>query len=341
VRKLLALALALSALFGCSPLQTDGDFMFLRNAGADLPIWVRGNTESKTLVVWLSGGPGSPVNFVRGPATDEMERHFGMVYWDQRGAGSAQGNPSPESFTMEQFVEDTHKVVELVRERYGATRIFLLGHSWGGTLATAYLLDPERQRQIAGYLDVGGNHDMPLVFPFKLAWLRAYAETRIAAGSEVEHWTAVRDFCASNPPLTEENFSQWDDDTDGSNAAFHDPNAGPEVNFQRLFLSSDSPNAYLLVNKDLDEEYMFKTDAVRNGYSYSERMRDITLPVALLWGRNDGIVPLPTAYATFDSLGTPADRIAFTVFDRSAHFPFLEEPAAFAKAAVDFVQRER
>jgi pimeloyl-ACP methyl ester carboxylesterase len=339
--KAVALAFALFGLLACSPLQTEGDFMFLRTAGADLPIWVRGNTESKTLVVWLSGGPGSPVNLVRGAATDEMERHFGMVYWDQRGAGSAQGNPAPDTFTMAQFVEDTHKVVELVRARYGATRVFLLGHSWGGTLATAYLLDPERQQEIAGFLDVDGNHDMPLVFPLKLAWLRAYAEGRVASGSDVQHWSKVRDFCASEPPLTEENFLRWDDYTDGSNAAFHDPGGGPELDFERLFLSSDSPTAYLLVNQDLDEEYMFKNDAVRNSYSYSERMREITLPVALLWGENDGIVPLPTAYSAFDALGTAPDQIQFSLFENSAHFPFLEEPAAFARAAIEFVEAAR
>ena len=334
---LAALALALPALAGCSSLQTEGDFMFLRSEGADLPIWVRGNTDSKTLVVWLSGGPGSPVNLVRGPATDTMEQHFGMVYWDQRGAGSAQGNPSPDTFTMAQFVDDTHKVVALVRERYGATRVFLLGHNWSGTLGVAYLLDPERQREIAGFLDVGGNHDMPLVYPLKLAWLRAYAEERIAKGSEVEHWTKVRDFCAANPPLTEQNFHTWDEYTDGSNAAFFDPNAGPDIDFEHLFLSSDSPTAYLLVNQELDEEYLFKNDSVRQSYSYSDRMAELTLPVALLWGSHDGIVPLPTALSAADSLGTRAADLAFTEFDHSAHFPFLEEPAAFAKAAIDFV----
>lgn len=335
--KALSLVLALVSLGACSSLQTEGDFMFLRTAGAELPIWVRGNTDSKTLVVWLSGGPGSPVNLVRGPATDEMEKHFGMVYWDQRGAGSAQGNPSPDTFTMAQFVDDTRKVIALVRERYGANRIFLLGHSWGGTLATAYLLDPARQREIAGFLDVGGNHDMPLVYPMKLAWLRDYADGRIASGSDVEHWTQVRDFCASSPPLTEANFQRWDEYTDGSNAAFHDPNAGPPVDFEHLFLASDSPTAYLLVNQDLDEEYMFRNDSVRNSYSYSDRMAELTLPVALLWGRHDGVVPLPTAFAALDSLGTAPGDIAFTEFESSAHFPFLEEPGAFAKAAIDFV----
>jgi len=336
----LALLLALAAL-GCTASQTEGDFMYLRSDGADLPVWVRGNVKSKTLVVWLSGGPGSPVAIVRGHATDRMEEHFGMVYWDQRGAGSAQGNPAPETFTMAEFVKDTEKVVTLVRTKYGPTSVFLLGHSWGGTLGVAYLLDSERRAGIRGFLDVAGNHDMPLIYPMKLAWLESYAEGRIEQGSDVAHWTKVRDFCASNPPLTEANFQQWDEYTDGSTAAFHDPDQGIDIGFELLVLSPDSLPAYQFVNQDLDDEYIFHDDTVRNSFSFSSRMKDITLPTALLWGTEDGIVPLPARDSAFEALGTPAADIHVSEFSQSAHFSFLEEPDAFADAAIEFVDTYR
>jgi pimeloyl-ACP methyl ester carboxylesterase len=328
-------------LLGCSSLQTEGDFMFLRNEGADLPIWVSGNTASKVLIVWLSGGPGSPVSIVRGEATARLERNYGMVYWDQRGSGSAQGNPSPESFTMAQFVEDADKVVELVRQRYRAERIFLLGHSWGGTLGTAYLLDAQRQAKIAGFIDVGGNHDMPLVYPMKLAWLQSYAERALAADRDPAHWRKVRDFCASMPPLTEANFERWDDYVTPTNAAFHDPENGVDVTFDLLFRSGDSLPAYAFVNSDFVHDALFDDDGVRRSFSYSSRMVDITVPAALLWGTHDGIVPLPAALSAFDALGTPVAQKTLTQFERSAHFPFLEEPDAFAAAVEEFVEAHR
>ena len=34
------------------------DHFFLKSDGAEMPVWVEGNTESKTLVIFLHGGPG-------------------------------------------------------------------------------------------------------------------------------------------------------------------------------------------------------------------------------------------------------------------------------------------
>jgi pimeloyl-ACP methyl ester carboxylesterase len=324
-------------LASCSSWQTDGDQLFLRNDGADLPISVRGNVGSGTLLVWLAGGPGDPVAIVRGAATDRIEEHYGMVYWDQRGSGSAQGNAPPESFTMDQFVDDTDKVVDLVRALYSPERVFLIGHSWGGTLATAYLLEPERQRKIAGFIDVAGNHDVPLVYPMKLAWLSDYAQASIEQGIDAEHNREVLAFCESSPPLSRANLAKWDEYTDHTNASFHDPKQGFDVGFDLLFRSGESAPAYLFVNAGYVEKNLYKSDAVLYEMSYSARMKTITIPTAALWGRYDGIVPLPAAEAALGSLGTAPERRRLVVFEHSAHFSFLEEPEAFAAAIVDFV----
>jgi pimeloyl-ACP methyl ester carboxylesterase len=325
-------------LASCSEWQTDGEHMFLRNDGADLPIWVRGNVASGTLLIWIAGGPGDPVAIVRGAATDRIEEHYGMVYWDQRGSGSAQGNAPPESFTMDQFVDDTDKVVDLVKARYSPERVFLIGHSWGGTLATAYLLDAKRQRKIAGFIDLGGNHDVPLVYPMKLAWLRDFASAFVERGIYVEHNREVLAFCESSPPLSRASLAAWEEFVDHTNAAFHDPNRGFPVGFDLLFRSGESAPAYLFVNADYVENSLYKSDAVLYEMSYSARMKAITIPTAALWGRYDGIVPLPAAKAALESLGTSPENKRLVAFEHSAHFPFLEEPEAFARAVVEFVE---
>jgi len=339
--RMLAL-LALAVLAACSPLQTDGDYMFLRNAGADLPVWVRGNTASKVMIVWLTGGPGDPTAVMRGPATDRLEERYGVTYWDQRGCGSAQGNPDPASFTMDQFVDDTDKVVDLVRARYGVKKVFLVGHSWGGTLGVAYLLDARRQAKVAGFVDLDGNHDVPLVYPMKLAWLEAYAESRIAAkAGHVDHWTEVRDFCASRPPLSRASLATWDRYREDTNATFHDPSRGFDVGFDLIFRSGESVPAYFLVNRSYVEDSLYRDDAVLATMSYSARMKAITIPTALLWGRDDGIVPLPAAEAAYEALGTPQADKRTVIFEQSAHFAFLEEPDAFAEAVIAFVEAYR
>lgn len=333
----LVLALALAS--GCSAAQTEGDFMYLRIAGADLPVWVRGNVDSGVFIVWLSPGPGDPYEVMRGPATDALEEDYAVVYWDQRGCGSAQGNPAPSTFTMEQFVADTDAVVELVRQRYDAREIVLVGHSWGGTVATAYLLDAERHAKIAGFVDLGGNHDFPRVFPMKLAWLDDYAAQQIAEGHRVDHWRGVREWIASEPELTREEFDRWVHEVDSTNAAFHDGTDDFDIDFELLFLSAQSPLAYLMINRDYVVDSLYRDDEAMASLAYADEMDAITLPVLALWGADDGIVPIAAAEDALAHLGTPAEDRELVAIPEAGHFTFLEQPDAFVEAMSTFVDR--
>jgi pimeloyl-ACP methyl ester carboxylesterase len=330
----LALVPAIAAVPGCSAEQTEGDFMYLRIAGADLPVWVRGNVGSGVFLVWLSPGPGNPYEVMRGPATDALEADRAVVYWDQRGCGSAQGNPDPSTFTMDQFVADTDAVIELVRQRYRPRAIVLVGHSWGGTVATAYLVDRGRQDKIAAFVDLAGNHDFPRVFPMKLAWLDAWAADRIVAGERAAHWQDVRAWIAEDPPLTRAAFDRWLDEVEDTRAAFYDGSDDFDVDFDLLFRSPQSPLAYLTINRHYVVDSLYRDDEVMRSFAYADRMGAITLPVLALWGRDDGMVPLPAADDALAHLGTPAADRALVVIPEAGHFPFLEQPTAFV-AAID------
>jgi len=264
-----------------------------------------------------------------------------MTFWDQRGSGSAQGNAPAETFTLDQFVEDTDKIIDLVRNRYRPRRLFLIGHSWGVTLGTAYLLDPEHRAKVDGFVDVDGNHDVPLLYGMKLDWLRDYARAEIAAGRDTSYWSEVERFCSSDPPLSRANLRRLEDYRSRSNATFHDPKADFDVSFARIFLSPESPLAYLAVNADYVEESLYDSDDVLFEMSFTERMDVITKPVAILWGKHDGIVPLPAAQAAYAAFGTPEADKRIVVFEHSAHFPFLEEPEEFADAVVAFIEKYR
>src|SRR5207245_10849598 len=66
----------------------------------------------------------------------ELEKYFVCVNWDQRGAGkSFRPGPPPESMTIDQFVQDTIALIELLRSSFGQQKVLLLGHSWGSVLA--------------------------------------------------------------------------------------------------------------------------------------------------------------------------------------------------------------
>ena len=57
---------------------------------------------------------------------------FGVVTWEQRGAGRSYRRGIPRvSMTVAQFVRNLEEVVKLVKERFCKDKVVLLAHSWG------------------------------------------------------------------------------------------------------------------------------------------------------------------------------------------------------------------
>lgn len=187
---------ALLFLAGCLPPDLrDGDRFFLEHEGAVLPVWVRGNSDSDTTVVFLHGGPGlSSLTYATNPAHEVLQERYRMVYWDQRGSGAAQGNAVPETMSLEQFVDDTDALIDLVRWRYETDRVFLVGKSWGGALGTAYLLDPDRQAKIHGWIEVDGTHNWEDALSIAVDYMKGYAADEVSSGNDIDFWTDAQAF---------------------------------------------------------------------------------------------------------------------------------------------------
>lgn len=107
----------------------------LRIGGVDQWIFVRGVDPSAPVLLFLHGGPGSPMIPVARQFEGSLARHFVVVHWDQRGAGKSFSLGIPrDSMTRERFAADAIELVERLRARFGVERIFLAGSSWGTVL---------------------------------------------------------------------------------------------------------------------------------------------------------------------------------------------------------------
>jgi proline iminopeptidase len=86
----------------------------------------------------LHGGPGATHEYF-----EIFEKHLvpagvELYFYDQLGSGDSDHPADPELWELERFVDE----VEQVRTALGldSANFFLLGHSWGGLLATEYAL---------------------------------------------------------------------------------------------------------------------------------------------------------------------------------------------------------
>jgi len=338
--KSLALVAALSVLFAMSSCQKEsfyeGDHFFIKNAGAEMPVYVKGNTTSKTFILFVHGGPGSNASLVSFlPVAKELENDYAFIYWDQRGSGLSMGNPDPSTFTVEQFVEDLDLVIEAIKVRHHNPRIVIYGVSWGGALGSAYLSTDKYQNKITGFICMNSGHNLLEGIPKSVVFVKEYAQTQINHGIDVAYWAEARNWCASVPDMTiKENYFKYDAYLTNTNAYQYNPDQelqGPEVNAFGVM------NSYLSLSIFFNGSYLSKHFNILE-LNLSPQMAKIKIPSLVIWGRHDGVNTIEMGFDAFNSIGGPgfADK-EMVILENSAHLAHLEEQDLFVAAFRQFV----
>jgi pimeloyl-ACP methyl ester carboxylesterase len=74
------------------------------------------------------------------------------------------------------------------------------------------------------------------------------------------------------------------------------------------------------------------------GYSFRDRLAQIEIPVLIVWGRNDMLVPVEDASRFERLIGENARTV---VFEDTGHLPMIERPSRFNELLAAFVAGER
>ena len=94
-----------------------------------------GNPSDKMLVI-LHGGPGSDYRHLLN--CKEFASHgYYVVFYDQRGSGLSERHRT-SSYSIQVMIDDLDAIITHYRTSL-TQKVFLLGHSWGAMLATAYI----------------------------------------------------------------------------------------------------------------------------------------------------------------------------------------------------------
>ncbi len=311
-----------------------GDWFYLENEGAIMPVWVRGNTSSNTFIIFLHGGPGnSSMTYAASSAHKKLQNDYALVYYDQRGSGMAQGNPKPETFTVEQFVEDLDKIIAVINREYNCRSIFLMGKSWGGCFGTAYLLDSSRQNKISGWIEEDGAHNFKTGIPLSREWAKEKAQEKINNGTNLNRWQKELNWYNSDPNLFEtDNLLRHGSNLNDLNGIYFNPDNDPGNFFS---LASPVPVFYRLTTLYITNNNKFDM----KNLDYSPEMHKITIPSMILWGRHDGTLPVALAQNAYDSIGTAQADKYIHIFENSAHCASFEEPELWLSRMKTFIEK--
>lgn len=145
---IIALLIIVFVVFFFSTMGGDHRVPLTAGVNADLPqvsvnglvfhLEAYGNPENPVIVV-LHGGPGNDFAYLL--PLSQLSDSFYVVFYDQRGSGLSQ-RVTEDQINLEAFYSDLDEIINLVSN---GRKVNLIGHSWGGMLASGYLgRNPEK-----------------------------------------------------------------------------------------------------------------------------------------------------------------------------------------------------
>lgn len=144
---------------------------------------IAGDTaEAKPAVIFLHGGPGGYIHSAIIHQMEEVaDKGYDVYLYDQIGSGLSDRLPKPKDYSFERHLVDLH---EIVTAQIKDEKVILIGHSFGGILATHYIakhadnveklilsspgdLQPYRMNSDGSMTDMNQLYPTPAAYPFK------------------------------------------------------------------------------------------------------------------------------------------------------------------------------
>jgi len=294
--------------------------------GIPQQLWFRGIDTHNPALLILHGGPGISEAALYRHFDSELEQHFLVVNWEQRGTGRSFHTDIPsESMTIAQFLRDLDEVVELIRERFQKNNVVLLGESWGTALGTIYSV--QHPEKVGAYVGIGHAANMP--HGERLSY--DYALTQAMARSDEK---AVKELTAiGSPPHTVDEMlasRRWVERFGGS---FH-----ADLSTGKLIWAALNTDEVNLVDLILfGRGNRFSLEQLWPEFSQLDLTiyKKFETPVFFLLGRSDWQVPAILAASYFKSIEAPCKQLIW--FERSAHHPPFEQPEEFNRVMIEDV----
>lgn len=345
MRSLFLISIVGLAIIGCQKTKDQSkvaETIYVRSAGADMPVYIHGNVSSNVVILIIHGGPGgNGLEYRNGKYTEVLEANYAMAYWDQRGQGMSQGKFKSEDVLLPTMSQDLKAVVNALKKKYGnGLKVILLGHSWGGLLGTDFLTTEGNQLLVSGWIESNGAHDVPKLNRDAIALFKKVSNEQIDLGNHTAEWTETQNWANS---IDTNNISldisgeinkrahkaeEWlsadgilqNGESGGSNVSLVFGPTNPFTSWQIGNQTSDKLN---------------HTDTV----SLTNKLNKITIPCLFLWGKYDFVVPPSLGVDGYNQVNTSNKKLV--IFDKSGHSPMNNEWEPYTNEIVQFVESVR
>ena len=293
-------------------------------------VLIRSVDINNPVVLFLHGGPGATETSMLRKHNSELEKHFTVVYWDQRNAGKSYDKKFPkEEIKVKKYIEDVDVLVSYLKNKFKKDKILLVGHSWGSRLGM-YAVQQHPENYIA-YIGVAQD-----VSAYECE-LMSY-QYALNKAKELNKKKAIRKLEEMGEPQNGEYTKMYKTGIKGYWAQ------------KRMLMSlggdSYKKGIYLewMSSVWLSREYSF-SDVLRfmkvfnfsfnnivvdpdfNNFDFIKQIPEVEIPVFFISGSHDYILPWTLVEKYCDSLKAPHKE--FILYDKSGHNLLFEEPDKF------------
>jgi pimeloyl-ACP methyl ester carboxylesterase len=301
--------------------------------GVPQGIILRGRNAEKPVLLFLHGGPGSPVYPIAKNYPTGLEDLFTVAWWDQRGAGLSWSKTiPPQSMTTKQLIDDAIEVTEYLRHRFSREKIYLMGHSWGTYLGVFTVR--ARPDLYHAYVGTGQVVDQTQsekdLYNYMLHTARENGdvklEQRLLRFDHPENLSGEY-MMVRNPVMNKQGVGMM-----------HKKRSM----FREIMLPVLRVREYTLGDKyGYMQGGIFSSRLVGDILTNSlmDDMVDLPVPVYICQGHYDRQTSYDLARRYFQHITAPVK--GFYTFDQSAHSPFVEEPEKFRRILAEDVLRGR
>jgi pimeloyl-ACP methyl ester carboxylesterase len=301
-------------------------------------IFIRGTDQKNPVLIFLHGGPGAPILGISSSRISDAEliNHFTVVHWDQRGAGKSYSRDIPvNSMTFDRLVEDCNELIDYVRDKLNAEKVFIVGHSGGSIIGikTAHRY-PEK---IHAYVGVGQIIDD--LEQQKISYNFIVDEAEKSGNVKIQN--AIK---AIGPPPFDslEKFSKKDEYVSRFGGIYHGKGIMQMWALGLSFITSPEYSLSEGIDTLTMKGFKFTMNAMFEEYksiNLTEEIHTIRVPIYFFEGKYDMAIPLVPVEKFYDSLDAENGKY-FIIFENSGHFPMVEEREKYQELLIDLVLKE-
>jgi proline iminopeptidase len=273
---------------------------------------VAGSQHGSVPIVIIHGGPGGNNYVFERTIGPYLENFTTVIYYEQRGCGRSDAPIDIEAYSIPLLLSD----LEDLCNELGVKKIIPLGYSFGGELALEFAIAfPNRvEKIIAQAPSIFSEHK-------RILFTQIHGFEKIADEDNKEK---IREIINSTSDVEEKCSRIWDfvDTKTVDRFLFH--NAKYAQLNRNLWHESELYNTGLMMKALLKE---------KNQTSLMDNLSAIKVPVLIITGLYDKNVGVDLNR----DIASKISQCNFMIFDKSAHFPDIEETEKYSNVVKEFV----